>query len=261
MTNKLSNIETIKDIEILVVEDDCNLALNLQDILESLGYKVIDIAHSAEVAIEKAYQLHPNLILMNIRLSGEMDGIQAAEKIWNNLQIPIIYVTGFADKNTLDRARLTYPFAYLIKPVTKQELDVAIQTALNIYELEQFFKSILQGIAYGVIVVDYQLRIKYLNPEAEEVMGLCTEEVKGEILTEAIQFIDGQTQLPAQNQIILALKEESTIYIGESILLIARDSKKKLIADTISPLKNNQGKIIGYVMMFKDKTQRGSVVI
>lgn len=93
-----SNIRTKETVRILVVEDEYILAINLQESLESLGYTVLDIADSAEGAIVKANELRPNLILMDIRLRGEMDGIQAAEQIWQNLQIPAIYVTGHSDK-------------------------------------------------------------------------------------------------------------------------------------------------------------------
>ncbi|MBD2207739.1 response regulator [Calothrix sp. FACHB-1219] len=129
--NLLLNTEINNQVKIMIVEDDYSLALNMQDILECWGYTVIDIANSGELAIKKAYQLQPNLILMNIRLYGEIDGIQAAEEIWHNLQIPIIYITGFADQNTKNRAQRTYSFTYLIKPITKNELYTAIDKALN----------------------------------------------------------------------------------------------------------------------------------
>ncbi|BAY61028.1 two-component hybrid sensor and regulator [Calothrix brevissima NIES-22] len=140
MMNLLLNTEPNNPVKILIVEDDYSLALNMQDILECWGYTVIDIANSGELAIKKAYQLQPNLILMNIRLYGEIDGIQAAEEIWHNLHIPIIYITGFADKSTIERAQSTYPFIYLIKPVSKNELYAAIDKALN-YSDVMFFRN------------------------------------------------------------------------------------------------------------------------
>src|SRR5689334_21192543 len=97
-----SEIPKTKLVQILVVEDEYILAMNLQEILESLGYTVVDIADSASAAIDKASKLRPNLVLMDICLQSEMDGIQAAEQIWNHLQIPVIYVTGYSDKSTVD---------------------------------------------------------------------------------------------------------------------------------------------------------------
>ncbi|WP_228058044.1 response regulator [Nostoc sp. LEGE 12447] len=137
MNSILSNTQTIETVRILVVEDEYILAMNLQETLELLGYTVLDIADSAETAIEKTSELLPNLVLMDIQLQGEMDGIHAAELIWNRFQIPIVYITGHSDKSTVDRAKLTFAFGYILKPIKEQQLYVAIQTALNCYQREQ----------------------------------------------------------------------------------------------------------------------------
>ncbi|MEH1838449.1 MAG: ATP-binding protein [Nostoc sp.] len=251
-----SNLHTKETVRILVVEDEYILAINLQETLESLGYTVLDIADTAQGAIAKASELSPNLILMDIRLRGEMDGIQAAEQIWDNLQIPAIYVTGHSDKSTVERATLTSPFGYILKPIKEQELYVAIQTALNRYDREQFLSSILQGMGDGVIVVDLQLSIKYLNQVAEALTGWRWNEAKGRMLTDVFKLIDEQTQIPTQNSIIAALQQETTIYLGSRILLVARDGTTIPVADSATPLRNNSGVITGAVLVFRDDTQR-----
>ncbi|MEH1871628.1 hybrid sensor histidine kinase/response regulator [Nostoc sp.] len=251
-----SNLDKKETVRILVVEDEYILAINLQECLESMGYTVLDIADSAEGAVVKATELCPNLILMDIRLSGEMDGIQAAEQIWHNLQIPAIYVTGHSDKSTVDRATLTSPFGYILKPIKEQELYVAIQTALNCYDREQFLSSVLRGMGDGVIVVDLQLTIKYLNQVAEALTGWRCDEAKGQMLTEVFKLVDEQTQIPTQNPIITALQQETTIYLGNRILLVARDGTTIPVADSATPLRNNNGVITGAVLVFRDDTQR-----
>jgi hypothetical protein len=97
-----------------------------------LGYTVVDIVDSGETAIEKATELRTDLVLMDIKLRGGMDGIEAAREIWNCLQIPFIYITAYSDKSTVERATLTFTCGYIIKPISQQNLYVAIQTALNI---------------------------------------------------------------------------------------------------------------------------------
>ncbi|WP_414516978.1 ATP-binding protein [Nostoc sp. PCC 9305] len=251
-----SNAQTKKTVRVLVVEDEYILAINLQETLESLGYVVLDIADSAEGAIAKATEFRPNLILMDIRLRGEMDGIQAAEQIWHHLQIPIIYVTGHSDKSTVERATLTSPFGYILKPIKEQELYVAIQTALNRYDREQFLSSVLRGMGDGVIVVDTELNIKYINQVAEALTGWQWNEAKDKTLTEVIKIIDEQTQLPRENPIIAALQKETTIYLGSGVLLVARDGTTIPIADSATPLRNNSGVITGAVFVFRDDTQR-----
>jgi PAS domain S-box-containing protein len=241
---------------LLIVEDEYILAMNLQEGLESLGYAVIDIVDSAEVAIEKAQELRPNLILMDIRLRGKMDGIQAAEQIWTHLQIPIIYVTGHSDKSTVERATLTFPFGYILKPIKEQELYVAIQTALSRYQREQFLSAVLRGMGDGVIVVDTQLRVKYLNSVAEALTGWRLDEVKDRILTEVIKLVDQKTQLPQENSLITALQQETTVYLSDGILLITKEGTTIPIADSATPLRDNNGLITGAVMVFQDDTQR-----
>ncbi|MCF2150827.1 response regulator [Desmonostoc muscorum LEGE 12446] len=248
--------QTSETVRVLVVEDEYILAINLQESLESLGYTVLDIADSAETAIEKATQLRPNLILMDIRLRGEVDGIQAAEQIWHHLQIPVIYLTGHSDKSTVERATLTSPFGYILKPIREQELYVAIQTALNRYNREQFLSSVLRGMGDGVIVVDTELRVKYINQVAEALTGWRWDEAKDKMLTEVVKLIDEQTQLTVENPIIAALQQQTIIYLGSRVLLVTKDGTIIPVADSATPLRDNRGVITGAVLVFRDDTQR-----
>lgn len=252
----LPNTKKLSEIRLLIVEDEYILALNLQESLESLGYTVLDIVDSAEMAIEIAAQQRPSLVLMDIRLRGEMDGIQAAEHIWRQFQIPVVYVTGHSDKSTVERATLTFPFGYILKPVREKELYVAIQTALNRYEREQFFSTVLQGMADGVIVVDIQLHIKYFNPVAEILTGWQLDEVRNQPVTEVVHFIDERTHEAVENPILSALQQNTTVYLNGHTLLKSRDGKTIPVADSAAPIRNNKGEITGIVLVFRDDTQR-----
>ncbi len=251
-----SNSNPNETVKVLVVEDEYILAINLQESLQSLGYTVLDIADSAELAIEKATQLRPNLILMDIRLRGELDGIQAAEQIWLYLQIPVIYVTGHSDKSTVERATLTSPFGYILKPIKEKELYVAIQTALNRYNREQFLTSVLRGMGDGVIVVDTELHIKFINEVGEALTGWRWNEAKEKMLTEVVKFVDEQTLLPIKNPIIVAFEQQTIIYLGTQVLLVNKDGTTIPVADSATPLKDNNGVITGAVLVFRDDTQR-----
>ncbi|HEY9653750.1 MAG TPA: response regulator [Coleofasciculaceae cyanobacterium] len=167
MERKLTLIKDSKPVKVLIVEDERIIACNIRESLESLGYVVLAIAASGEKAIEKATQLQPDLVLMDIQLKGNMDGIEAAEQIWNNLSIPVLYVTGHSDKKTMERATITAPFGYILKPVQEQELYVAIKIALQRHEREQLLSAILKRMGDGVILVKAQNRIQFLNPVAE----------------------------------------------------------------------------------------------
>lgn len=117
--------------KILVVEDERVVARDIEKRLLKLGYGVAAIASSAEEALEKVAEHHPDLVLMDVQLRGETDGIEAAEAIRVNFDIPVIYLTAYADEATLQRAKATEPFGYVIKPFDERELHVAIEVALR----------------------------------------------------------------------------------------------------------------------------------
>ena len=107
---------TNKPVRVLVVEDESIVAMDLKNSLKVLGYEVVGTAPTGEEAIAKANQTRPDLILMDIILKGEMDGIQASETIRAHLDIPVIFLTACADDKTLQRAKITEPMCYLLKP-------------------------------------------------------------------------------------------------------------------------------------------------
>jgi PAS domain S-box-containing protein len=131
---------------ILIVEDESVVALDIQNRLRALGYSTAGTTSCGEVAIQKAKQLHPDLVLMDIRLKGEMDGIEAARQIRAVCNIPVVYLTAFADEETLQRAKITGPYGYLIKPFEERELHATIEMALYQHQAEQSLKMQAQAL-------------------------------------------------------------------------------------------------------------------
>ena len=117
--------------KILVVEDEGIVSIDIRNILNRLGYTVPAVAFSGEEAVEKALETHPDLILMDIGLKGDIDGVEAANQIKNELDIPIVFLTGFADDNTLRRAGEASPDGYIIKPINEDELQETIDRILR----------------------------------------------------------------------------------------------------------------------------------
>ena len=115
---------------ILIVEDETVIAMEIESLLEQLGYEVAGHASRGEDAIDLAAQHHPDLILMDIRLKGEMDGITAAEKIFRLYKIPIVFLTAHSDPSTLERAMYLQPYGYLLKPFRKNDLYTSVEIAL-----------------------------------------------------------------------------------------------------------------------------------
>ncbi len=142
--------------QIMIVEDELIVAENLAQNLRKLGYPVTAIIDSGEEAIQTAIAVHPDIILMDIMLPGNIDGIDAAEAIYHQLEIPVVYMTAYADHNTLERAKQTEPYGYLIKPFKPEDIRTTIEIAFKRYQVEQ------------TIAFRYKTQLQYLQDQLEE---------------------------------------------------------------------------------------------
>jgi diguanylate cyclase (GGDEF)-like protein len=122
--------------KILIVEDESIIAEDISDSLISLGYRITGMVYSGEEAIEAAAQFRPDLVLMDVNLQGEMDGITAAAEIRSRFQIPVVYLTAYTDENTLRRVNATKPFGYIVKPFEEKNLHTTIQLALHQHDYD-----------------------------------------------------------------------------------------------------------------------------
>ena len=127
----------MKKTKILVVEDERIVAEDIKRSLEALGYKVCSIVSTGEEAVKQAGRYKPDLVLMDIVLKGKMNGIKAANQITSLYHIPVVYLTAHADENTLQRAKITQPYGYIIKPFTDRELYSNIEIALYKSRMER----------------------------------------------------------------------------------------------------------------------------
>ena len=117
--------------KILVVEDDADIIRSIREGLEFHGYEMIGSAVSGEQALSMLEKKTPDLILMDIGLMGEMDGVETAEQIRSKFKIPVVYLTGLTENKIIDRAKLTEPYGYIVKPFALNELKVAIEIAFH----------------------------------------------------------------------------------------------------------------------------------
>lgn len=150
-----------KAARILVVEDESIVAFNLQQRLEQMGYDVPAVAVSGEESIEMVSRLMPDLVLMDIHIQGDMDGIEVASRLQETHAVPVIYLTAYSEDSTLERARKTRPYGYLLKPFSERELHATIQMAFERHKLEtelthnqRLLQQALDAASMGVIEVD-----------------------------------------------------------------------------------------------------------
>jgi PAS domain S-box-containing protein len=168
----------------------------------------------------------------------------------------VIYVTGHSDKSTVERARLTVPFGYLLKPIKERELYVAIESALQRCERERWMSTVLNGLGDAVIVTDSEGRTQFLNPMAETLTGWNLVEAKEQPVISIFSLVDEQTRSPLENPLLGVLQQGTLVRLEDNILLAAKDGTFIPIGDSIAPLKDNSGTLTGAVVVFRDTTTR-----
>lgn len=182
---------------ILVVEDESIVAEDIKNSLQMAGYTVLATASSGADAIKRVKEFHPDIVLMDIVIKGEIDGIETAKQIRSVLDIPVVYLTAFSDEKTIERAKITEPFGYIIKPFNKRELSITVEMALYKHRIDdelkksmKFFESILQSIVFGIWVTDKDDIIRYANQGVGNVIGIKPEKIIGmQIFNDFNEFI------------------------------------------------------------------------
>ena len=193
--NSILEEVTANSKEILVCEDERIVAEDVKARLLTLGYSVLGIASSGKEAIKKASELRPDLILMDIILEGKMDGIEAATKISTRFNIPVVFVTAYADDKTLERAKITEPFGYLLKPFEDRDLHTTIAIALHkhkmdktLREKEDRLRRTLEDTVYALssavemrdpYTVGHQKRVTQLANAIASDLGFSEDQIEG----------------------------------------------------------------------------------
>lgn len=251
---------------ILIVEDETIVAFNIQSRLERLGYTVVAIVSSGEAALEQVAMASPDLVLMDIKLRGKVDGITAAEQIRKQFQLPVIYLTAYTDEETLNRAKVTEPYGYILKPFEARDLNTTIEMALYKYqaekqlrEREQWLSTTLKSMGDAVITTDSQGLITFMNPVAEALTRWKQEEVLGQEFSEIFIAIHEKTRLAIENPVQLVLNQGITVGLENHTLLITKDGTEVPIDDSAAPIKNDKGNILGAVLVFHDVTEQQQV--
>jgi PAS domain S-box-containing protein len=224
-----------------------------------MGHEVVAIARSAREAIQYAAAQRPDLVLMDICLQGEGDGIKSAEYIYLQLDLPVIYLTAHADERTLQRATETSPFGYLIKPFQEADLHSTIQIALRRHQLEQAIKAVQQwyattliSIADATIATDVDGFVAFMNPTAEILTGWTQEDALGAFSGQVLELVQEKTELAIANPILTALCQSDSVTLEEGTWMRSWDGSQRPIAGCASPIRSRNGEMIGGVLVFQD---------
>lgn len=249
---------------ILVVEDERIVAMSLRKQLETLGYEVVGHAVSGEEAVEKAGELRPDLVLMDICLEGDMDGVQAAALVRERFHIPVVYLTAYSNQDILNRANVTEPFGYILKPYEDRELHVAVETALykhrtdrKLQESERRYRTTLNSVGDGIIAIDSEGRVILLNPVAERITGWNQADAAGQPLDAIFPLVAGKDRASVTNPAHSALRDNSVHHLIPNCLLVTRNGREVLVEDSAAPLNTDghEGPTVA-VLAFRDVTEQ-----
>ncbi|MBI5748554.1 MAG: diguanylate cyclase [Nitrospinae bacterium] len=241
-------------VNILIVEDDGITARDLEKWLTGLGYNVSAVVSSGVDAIKKAKEINPDIVLMDIKLSGDIDGIEAARQIHVYRNIPVIYLTAFSDKALLRRANITEPFGYVLKPFDEKELHITIEMALckhKVAEELRLAKMVFENAMDGMMVTDARGTILSVNNAFTKITGYTPEEAIGKnprLLKSGRQ--DAEFYKDFWDTLIAKGKWEGEIWNKR------KNGEIYPEWTVISAVRNNQGNITHYIGVARDTTER-----
>ena len=255
---------------ILIVEDEAIVALELRHELQDLGYTVAGVVASGEQALAAVAKQVPQLILMDVRLQGPVDGIAAAESIRQRHDVPVIFLTAHSDDDTVKRAARTGPYGYLTKPYQNRELRAGIEVALTksrmerqLREADRWFAHTLRCVSDGVVVTDLQARVRFLNPAAEQLTGWTLEAASGRDIDElvcvrAADAPGAPGKAPAQCAELIrsVLREGRPAPVLHAVTLHRRDGTDCVVDQTASPVDDDAGHRLGAVLVLRDAAPR-----
>jgi len=232
---------------IMIVEDQRVAAGAMRRRLQGLGYQIAATVTDGESAIHKAVELRPDLILMDIRLGAGIDGIDAARRIREQADIPVVFITAFADEALLARAKRAHPAGFINKPFTTKDLLSAIGLAIGDKTTEAPESAPLPEPGEGVITTDADARITYVNRAAERLTGWTRKDLMGEPLTEVIATLYSMSAGASAELVRAVLDRRDTIRPYE----LALDKDESTKDDVLAPLTDAYGGCFGVALNFR----------
>jgi two-component system, sensor histidine kinase and response regulator len=240
--------------KILIVEDERIVAADLQGRLERMGYNVLGIISSGREAVNLAAEQRPDLVLMDITLRGEMDGVAAAEEMRRLFEVTVIYLTAHSDDATLQRAKITEPFGYVLKPFDERELLKTIEMALyknaterRLREHQHWLQATVQSIDDAVITTDADGKIHLFNPVSERITGWSAERAVGQSLDALCRFVPDREESPSST-------------VPDIGVLLGQSGEQTQVQRIVTPIHDAEGNVIGAVHIFRDRSEQQQVL-
>ncbi len=248
------------DDRILVVEDERIIALDLKRRLERFGYQVVGLASNAEEALCITAAEQPDIVLMDIMLSGSTDGVSTATEIRRQHGIPVIFLTAYADESTIERAKIAEPVGYVLKPFKERELHTTIDIGLyksrverELLRQERLFSSILRSAGDAIVATDAHGAIQFMNPVAATLTGWHDDEARGCDVNQVVSLIADTSEEP----VLIPVEPDAQNRVArvfESVYLQNKLGARIHIEGTVAEIRGERGEFEGLTVAFHDIT-------
>lgn len=245
---------------IMIVEDEELVGMAIQTHLESVGYAVPLLASSGEEALARFREMEPDLVLMDIHLKGTLSGIETASRVKDSYRVPVIYITAYSDAATLEFAKHTEPYGYIVKPIDERSLEASIEMALHRAGVQnrearqrEQLENILGSMTEAVVVAAIDGSIEYLNPAAERLLGIYEPLPPGSSLFRLVRPLDaatGQTVSLGFESVIL---ERRTVKLPACHIMLDHGGYRAVSIE-VQPRKDDRGAIRGAVVTIRPAT-------
>lgn len=249
------------EMRVLIVEDEAIVAKDIAATLTRLGHVVVGRAATGDAAIELAGSAGPSVVLMDINLNGKMDGIEAATVIRARHHLPVVYLTAYSDDATFERAKITDPYGFLIKPFEERELQNLLLIAVHKHALqerirqsEEMLQAVLGTMSDAVFLTDPLGRTLFMNARAEALTGWTRSQGVGIDLGEVADLRVGSIAHPLAASVKKAIAAGESRALGEAVSLRGRLGRPLPVAGVLTPLLGLDGSVRGSVLVVRDLT-------
>jgi CheY-like chemotaxis protein len=246
---------------ILIVDDDAIIAHVLSTMLQKRGYVIAGTASSGAEAIMKAAELMPDMVLMDVNLSGTMDGMDAAHYIFQLFHCPIIFITGVSDEKQLERVKFSQPYGIIFKPFTAIEIstnvDLAIYNHANRPKGPERYPAgdpkKLMEMLEAILILDKRGRIIFFNPYAAWLIDITAGQMMMKHWRDVMMLINDNTEEQLKDPVTDAANQMAGIVYDANTAMVTTTSKRRKVKVSVHPVLDTRGKLLAVFMSIKEK--------
>jgi len=248
--------------QILIVEDDEIIANIISQMLEKRGYSIAGKTDSGEGAVMKSAALEPDLVLMDIKLNGLLDGITAARFIFQLFFCPIIFLTAMCDDTQLDQAKSAQPLGFILKPFTEQDLISNVELALYNHGIRKKYlgkypigdpKKIMNAMD-AVIILDAKGRIIFFNPYAARLIDLPEDQILTRYWRDVMMLINDKTDEQMEDPVPDVIRQHLAVIHEFNTAIVTKPGKRRQVSIIVQPLTDENNALFGILMHIREKT-------